>query len=119
MNKTKQKKQQIQRRSKRVRVRIKESLTGRLRLSVFRSGRHISAQIIDDSQGKTLVSSNDLKLSQKKATKLEKAKEIGRTIAKEALKKKITKVVFDRGRYKYHGRVKAVAEGAREEGLKF
>jgi len=104
-------------RSKRVRARIK-GVSSRLRLSVFRSNKHISLQIIDDNEGKTLVSLNDLKIK-KKGTKTEIAKEIGKELAKEALKKKISEIVFDRGGYKYHGRVKAAAEGLREGGLKF
>jgi large subunit ribosomal protein L18 len=88
------------------------------RLSVFRSNRHITLQLIDDQSGKTLVSASDLKLK-KKATKTEIAKEIGKKLAETAKEKKIKKVVFDRGGYKYHGRVKAAAEGAREGGLNF
>jgi len=90
------------------------------RLSVFRSSKHIYVQLIDDVQGQTIVSFSDLKIKKKKgANKTAIAKEIGRSIAKEALAKKIKKVVFDRGGYKYHGRIKAAAEGAREGGLKF
>ncbi len=88
------------------------------RLSVFRSNKHIFLQLIDDNSGKTLVSANDLK-TKKKATKTEIAKEVGKELAKLAKAKKIKKVVFDRGGYKYHGRVKASAEGAREGGLNF
>jgi len=119
------------RRSQRVRAKTKGT-KNRPRLSVFRSNKRISAQIIDDSQGKTLINSNDLKLGKsrrkvgipsevegKKMTKMEAAKEVGKLIARNALKKDIKQVVFDRGSYKYHGRVKAVAEGAREGGLKF
>lgn len=86
------------------------------RLSVFRSHRHIYAQLIDDQKGKTLVSVSDAKI---KANKTVAAKEVGQTIAKGALDKKIKKAVFDRGGYRYHGRIKALAEGAREGGLKF
>lgn len=103
---------------RRTRAKIKGT-SARLRLSVFRSNKHISAQIIDDGFGKTLISSNDLSLGKKKMTKIEIAKEVGKQLAKEALKKDIKEVVFDRGGFKYHGRVKAVAEGAKEEGLIF
>ncbi len=90
------------------------------RLSVFRSNQHIYAQLIDDSKGKTLISINDWKIKKKKGlTKTQLAQEVGRTIAKKALAQKVKKVIFDRGGYKYHGRIKAVAEGARQGGLKF
>jgi len=92
----------------------------RPRLCVFRSLKHIYAQIVDDTEGKTLVSASDLELKKKKGMKkVEIAKEVGKLIAKKALEKKIEKVSFDRSGYKYHGRVKALAEGAREGGLKF
>ncbi len=92
----------------------------RLRLSVFRSNKEIYAQVIDDRAGKTLVavSGHDLK-EDFKGTKTVKAKELGKILAKKALDKKVSEVFFDRGRCKYHGRVKALAEGAREGGLKF
>lgn len=89
----------------------------KLRLSVFKSGQHIYAQVIDDVAGKTLAFSSDLKI--KKGTKLEKAYQVGQNLAQMALKKKIKEVVFDRGRFLYHGRVAVVAKGAREGGLKF
>ncbi len=88
----------------------------RPRLSIFRSDRHIYAQIIDDSIGATLAEAADFKLKGKKA---EKAYNVGVAIAKIAIKKKITGVFFDRGKFLYHGRVEAVARGAREGGLKF
>jgi large subunit ribosomal protein L18 len=92
----------------------------RPRLCVFRSLKHIYAQIIDDEVSKTLVSASDLELKNKqKLKKVEIAKEVGKLIAKKALEKKIKKVSFDRGGYQYHGRVKALAEGAREGGLEF
>jgi large subunit ribosomal protein L18 len=98
---------------KKRRVRSKIRAVGkRPRLSVFRSNKFIYAQIIDDEKGKTLVSS-----SGKKATKL--AFGVGEELAKLAKGKKIAKVVFDRGSYRYHGRVKALAEGARKGGLNF
>jgi len=93
------------------------------RLSVFRSNAHIFAQLIDDMNGKTLFSVSDIKKGGKKvkatAPKVDVSKEIGIDIAKKAVAKGITEVVFDRGGYKYHGRIKALAEGAREGGLKF
>jgi ribosomal protein L18, bacterial type len=89
----------------------------RPRLIVFRSNMNIYAQMIDDSTGKTLVSFNDLKI--KKGTKTERASEVGKAVAESAKKAKIETCVFRRNGYKYHGRVKALAEAAREAGLKF
>lgn len=90
------------------------------RLSVFRSLGHIYAQLIDDDKAKTLGMASDLELKlNKKMTKALKAAEVGKLIAKIAKEKKITNVVFDRGCFKYHGRVKALAEEARKAGLKF
>ena len=93
----------------------------RLRLSVFRSHKVIYAQIIDDGKGKTLMAATSLKLAKEsqKLAKKEKAFKTGQLLAKKALKAKIKKVVFDRRAYKYHGRVKALAEGARKGGLEF
>jgi large subunit ribosomal protein L18 len=93
----------------------------RLRLAVFRSNKYIYAQIIDDEKGHTLVAASDLAdLSNLgDLSNLEKAKEVGKILAKKALEKGIEYVWFDRRKYKYHGRVKALAEGAREGGLKF
>ena len=104
--------------------RIRESLSGtseRPRLCVFRANANISAQIIDDEKGVTLVSASTLErdLKIKNGGNVEAAKVIGAEIAKRAKKAKITKVVFDRGGYLYHGRVKALAEAARENGLEF
>ncbi len=90
----------------------------RPRLQVFRSSKYIYAQIIDDEKGKTLLSESDCGKSDKKK-KTERALLVGEEIAKKAKEKKITKVVFDRSGYLYHGRVKAVAEGARKGGLQF
>ncbi|MDO8669137.1 MAG: 50S ribosomal protein L18 [Candidatus Buchananbacteria bacterium] len=87
------------------------------RLSVYRSLNHIYAQLIDDQSGKTLVSASDADVKEGK-TKTEKAAVVGKLIAQKALAKKIEKAVFDRGMFKYHGRVKAIAEGARAAGLK-
>ena len=99
------------RRHKRVRAKIAGSAEVP-RLCVFRSHQYIYAQLVDDEKGKTLIA------VQGKAN-VDKAKKVGKLIAKKALEKKIEKVVFDRGGYKYHGKVKALAEGAREGGLKF
>ena len=93
--------------------------TEKPRLSVFRSNLSLSAQIIDDTMGKTLIGITEKSLEKVKGTKTEKAKALGIALAKEATGKKIKTVVFDKGSYKYHGRVKAFAEGAREGGLVF
>ena len=87
------------------------------RLAVFRSNKHIFAQIIDDSTGKTLVSVSDHKMD--KVSKSQKAYEIGKKLAEKALKFKIKEVVFDRGGFLYHGRIAELAKGAREGGLEF
>lgn len=90
------------------------------RLTVFRSNRHVTAQLINDEENKSLLQINDLKLEKKsKKNKTDAAFGLGKFLAESAAKKGIKKVVFDRGGYKYHGRVKAVAEGAREGGLQF
>ena len=93
----------------------------RPRLAVFRSTRHIYAQVINDMEQKTLVSATDIEETMRdlKAPKKDRAKQVGAAIAKKCLEKGIDKVVFDRAGYKYHGRVSALAEGAREAGLKF
>lgn len=91
----------------------------RPRLSVFRSNKHIFLQLIDDVSGKTIVSASDFQSKAGKKTKTDIAREIGKELAESAKKKKIKKAVFDRGGYKYHGRIKAVAEGAKEGGLVF
>ncbi len=107
----------------RVHVRIRRKLTGaseRPRLAVFRSLKHIYAQVIDDAKGVTVVSaSSNEKDSTVTGGNLAGAKEIGRRVAERAKEKGITKVVFDRGGYIYHGRVKALADAAREAGLEF
>lgn len=90
------------------------------RLAVFRSNRHLTAQLVNDEENKSLLQINDLKLEKKnKPNKTEVAFNLGKFLADSAKKIGIEKVVFDRGGYKYHGRVKAVAEGAREGGLRF
>ena len=104
--------------------RIRENLSGtseKPRLSVFRSNANISAQIIDDTKGVNLVSASSLEkeLNIKNGGNIEAAKVIGAEIAKRAKSKKINEVVFDRGGYLYHGRVAALAEAARENGLEF
>jgi large subunit ribosomal protein L18 len=108
-----------QTRQTRTRAKAKGVLT-KPRLSIFRSNKYVYAQVIDDETRKTIVGATEKELSLKeKLKKSERAKELGKLIAKKAIGKKIEKVVFDRGSYRYHGRVKAVAEGAREGGLKF
>ncbi|HVD98375.1 MAG TPA: 50S ribosomal protein L18 [Cytophagaceae bacterium] len=92
--------------------------TTKPRLSVFRSNAGIYVQVIDDLTGKTLASASSAKLTEK-GTKSELSKKVGMAIAEKAKAAGITEVVFDRGGYLYHGRVKALAEGAREGGLKF
>jgi len=88
------------------------------RLSVFRSNQHLWAQIVDDQNGRTLVAFSTKNLKETKGTKTEKAFELGRQLAKLALAQNINQVRFDRGLSRYHGRIKAVAEGARQGGLK-
>ncbi len=90
----------------------------RPRLSVFRSSQHVYAQLIDDENGRVLAQANDVKIKAKR-NKSSHAMEVGKLIAKVALEKKIEKVVFDRAGNVFHGRIKAVADGAREGGLKF
>lgn len=112
------------RRRRHLRVRKKVFGTPEMpRLCVFRSNKHIYAQIIDDTVGRTLVAAStldkDLRDKLEKTWNKEAAREVGRLIGKRALEKGITTVVFDRGGYKYHGRVKELADGAREAGLKF
>lgn len=100
------------------RIRAKVSGTSATpRLAVFRSARHISVQLIDDTKGVTLAAAHDVAIT--KGTKLERAQEVGKDIAAKAKDKKIAKVVFDRGGFLYAGRVKALAEAAREGGLIF
>ncbi len=112
------KKVQLRERRK-CRIRAKISGTAqRPRLVVFRSLTHIYAQVVDDQKGKVIAASSDLKETGKE-TKVEKAKKVGATIAKLAQDNKIETVVFDRNGFKYHGRVKALADAARESGLKF
>lgn len=102
--------------------RVRKKLSGtplRPRLVVFRSNQHIYGQVINDEEGRTLVAASDSELKPKPKTNLEVAKAVGRLLAEKAKAKKIKYVVFDRGGYKYHGQVQALAEGAREGGLFF
>ena len=100
--------------------RVRKTIFGNMdrpRVAVFKSGQHIYAQIIDDKTGKTLAADSDLKV--KSGTKKERAEKVGENLAAKATKAKITKVVFDRGGFMYHGRVAALAEGLRKGGLQF
>jgi large subunit ribosomal protein L18 len=106
----------------RVHWRIRQKMQGtaeRPRLNVYRSLNHIYAQIIDDAAGQTLVSASSLSAKLKTGGNVAAAKEVGKLVAEQALKKGIKRVVFDRGGYLYHGRMKALAEAAREGGLEF
>jgi large subunit ribosomal protein L18 len=103
-------------RKARVRSRV-EGTMERPRFTVYKSKIYIYGQLIDDTKGKTLASASDLKV--KTGKKVERAGVVGEELAKKALAKKIKKVIFDRNGYKYHGRVKALAEGARKGGLEF
>lgn len=109
-------------RRKKIHARIRKKLEGtteKPRLTVFRSNKEIYAQIVDDSKGHTLVSSSSFKTASKDGNKTEQAKAVGMEIAKAAVEKGISSVVFDRSGYVFHGRIKSLAEGAREGGLKF
>jgi large subunit ribosomal protein L18 len=111
----------FERRKKRTRYKIAQTAAGRPRLSIFRSGKHIYAQIIDDRAAKTIVvaSTNEKEGKPAKTYNVEAAAAVGKKIAERALAKGLKAVVFDRGGYIYHGRVKALAEAAREGGLEF
>jgi large subunit ribosomal protein L18 len=112
--------QLAKRRTERNRIRLKAVGNGRLRLSVHRSDKNISAQIIDDLKGVTVVSASSLEtVKDSKGSNVEAAAAIGKLVAERAIEKGVTDVVFDRGGYIYHGRVKALAEAAREAGLNF
>ncbi len=107
---------------RRIHLRVRKKISGtpeRPRLSVYRSNQEIYCQVIDDTQGHTLAAASSLELNGTKATKTEKARRVGQLIAEKAKANGVEKVVFDRGGYLYHGRVKALAEGAREGGLVF
>jgi large subunit ribosomal protein L18 len=116
MKKTNVKADQRQRRHARIRSRL-SGTTERPRLSIFKSNRHMYAQIIDDASGKTILGISSEKAEGK--TMMEKSKSLGNMIAKASLGKKISKVAFDRGGFKYTGKIKLFADAAREGGLKF
>jgi large subunit ribosomal protein L18 len=112
-----------ERRKARVRRALKAAANGRMRLSVHRSSKHIYAQVIDDTKGVTLVSASTIEKAQRDSGKtgadVEAAKAVGKLVAERAVQKGIKNVVFDRGGYMYHGRIKALADAAREGGLNF
>jgi large subunit ribosomal protein L18 len=116
-------KKQVDRRTARIRRRIKAVAGERPRLSVFRSSKHIYAQVIDDRKGETVAAASsmekDMRGSLKTGANIEAAKAVGKAVAERASAKGVKDVVFDRGGYMFHGRVKALAEAAREGGLKF
>jgi large subunit ribosomal protein L18 len=111
------------RRRKRTRFQLRQKAHGRLRLSVFRSHKQIYAQVIDDTEGRTIVAASTLEKPMREQLKSggtrEAAAAVGKLLAERAVEKGIKKVVFDRGQYIYHGRVRALADAAREGGLDF
>jgi large subunit ribosomal protein L18 len=104
-----------------VRRAIKEAATGRARLTVFRSSKHIYAQVIDDLKGSTVAAASSLEkdMRSKTGANVDAAKAVGKLVAQRAMEKGVKSVVFDRGGYLYHGRIKALADAAREGGLQF
>jgi large subunit ribosomal protein L18 len=108
----------MERRRARVRRGIKAAAAGRARLSVHRSGKHIYAQVIDDGKGATVAAASSLEKSLRESLKTA-AKAVGKLVAERAVANGVKDVVFDRGRYLFHGRVKALADAAREGGLNF
>jgi large subunit ribosomal protein L18 len=114
---------QAVRRQGRVRRVVRAKAAGRPRLSVYRSSKHIYVQLIDDKKGETLVAASSMEKDMRSALKtgadVEAAKAVGKAIAERAKAKGVADVVFDRGKYRFHGRIKALAEAAREGGLKF
>lgn len=116
MNKIEKKNYHRMRRHNRIRAKVSGTKTVP-RLAVFRSARHMSAQLIDDTAGHTLASASDMTMT--KGTKLERAKAVGKALAVKAKEAKITKAVFDRGGFLYAGRVRALADAAREGGIVF
>ncbi|MBM85121.1 MAG: 50S ribosomal protein L18 [Rhodospirillaceae bacterium] len=116
-------KELFERRAHRTRVALRRKSPGKVRLSVFRSSKNIYAQLIDDEQGVTLAAASSLEkdLKDKLKTGADKAaaQAVGKLVGERALQRGLSEVVFDRGGYRYHGRVKALADGAREAGLKF
>ena len=113
----------FEKRRQRTRFRIKTNAAGRPRLSVFRSGKHIYAQVIDDEKGETVASASSMEKEMRTGgntgANIDAAKAVGKLLAERAVKAGIKEVVFDRGGYLYHGRVKALADAARESGLSF
>jgi large subunit ribosomal protein L18 len=109
------------RRKATVRRAIKEAATGRARLTVFRSSKHIYAQVIDDGKGSTVAAASSLEkdMRSKTGANVDAAKAVGKLVAQRAIEKGVKAVVFDRGGYLYHGRIKALADAAREAGLEF
>lgn len=105
-------------RHKRIRAKVQGTIENP-RVSIFLSSKHIYAQLIDDANGHTIVAATDYEIEKKKAVNQELALEVGKLLAEKAKAKKIINVVFDRSGYKYHGKVKALAEGARASGLHF
>ena len=106
-------------RAKRIRRKLKKNNKDRYRLSIFRSSKNISAQINDDKNNKTLISASSVKEKGSKKKKSELSLFVAELLAKKAQEKKISKVYFDRGKYKYHGRIKIFAEALRKSGLNF
>ena len=104
-----------------VRRAIKEAATGRARLTVFRSSKHIYAQVIEDLKGSTVATASSLEkdMRSKTGANVDAAKAVGKLVAQRAIEKGVKSVVFDRGGYLYHGRIKALADAAREGGLQF
>jgi large subunit ribosomal protein L18 len=115
--------ERFERRQRRVRYALKKNGQGRMRLSVFRSGRHIYGQVIDDALGRTLVAASTLERVLREELKTgadrDAARRVGLLLAERAKAAGIEAVMFDRGGYQYHGRIKALADGAREGGLQF
>ncbi len=109
----------VKKRTRRIRNKLKKFNVDRFRLSIYKTAKNISAQIIDDYNSKTLVSASSLKDKNKKVKKTELSATVADQLAKKALEKKITKIYFDRGRYRYHGRIKVFAETLRKNGLLF
>ena len=111
----------MERRQARVRRAVKAGASGRPRLSVFRSSKHIYAQVIDDLKGETLASASSMEkeMREKTGANIDAAKAVGKLLAERAVKNGVKEVVFDRGSYLYHGRIKALADAARESGLSF
>jgi large subunit ribosomal protein L18 len=112
--------EKMRRRTQRTRARIRKLANGRPRLSVFRSSKHIYAQIIDDANGLTVAAASSLEQGKdSNGATVTAAEAVGKLVAERAKEKGLTDVVFDRGGYMYHGRVKALADAAREGGLNF